>query len=116
MRFEIRDTDKDKPSKPMGYFEVTMGKIMGSKAQMLEVLLKDSGNNTAGLVLRAVTMDEAIHEETAGTPLVAPQKDPCFTDFLRGGWYINIAVAIDYTASNGDPNEEDSLHFMGPKN
>jgi hypothetical protein len=76
LRFEIRDTDMDKPSKPMGYFEVTMGKIMGSKAQMIEVLLKDAGNNTAGLVLRAVTMDEAIHEETAGAPLVAPQKDP----------------------------------------
>ena len=27
-----------------------------------------------------------------------------------------LAVAIDYTASNGTPTDDDSLHFMGPSN
>jgi len=29
---------------------------------------------------------------------------------------MNLAIAIDYTASNGDPEEQDCLHFVGPNN
>lgn len=28
---------------------------------------------------------------------------PSFAEYLKGGWKINMSVAIDYTASNGDP-------------
>lgn len=41
---------------------------------------------------------------------------PHFTDYLRSGWEIGLAIAIDYTASNGEPRSPDSLHFMGPSN
>ena len=37
-------------------------------------------------------------------------------DYLGNGWQINCAFAIDYTGSNGPPDEEDSLHFIGPSN
>lgn len=43
-------------------------------------------------------------------------QKPTFVDYLRSGWGISLAVAIDYTASNGDPARADSLHFMGPNN
>eukprot|EP00904_Undaria_pinnatifida_P009983 jgi/Undpi1/6114/HiC_scaffold_20.g08599.m1 len=39
---------------------------------------------------------------------------PSFFDFLAGGMEMQFAVAIDYTASNGDPNLPDSLHFHDP--
>ena len=35
---------------------------------------------------------------------------------MGNGWQINCAFAIDYTGSNGPPDEEDSLHFIGPSN
>ena len=35
-----------------------------------------------------------------------------FADFLRSGWYINMSVAIDYTASNGDPQDPESFHYL----
>ena len=41
---------------------------------------------------------------------------PSFVDYLRGGWHISLAVAIDFTASNGDPSHPRSLHAMGPQN
>ena len=28
---------------------------------------------------------------------------PSFVDYLKGGWRISLAVAIDFTASNGHP-------------
>ncbi len=39
---------------------------------------------------------------------------PCFMDYLRSGWAINMSFAIDFTASNGERNEPGSLHFMDP--
>jgi hypothetical protein len=33
-----------------------------------------------------------------------------FTDYLKSGWKINMSVAIDFTASNGEPSEKNSLH------
>ena len=41
---------------------------------------------------------------------------PSFVDYLRGGWQISLAVAIDFTASNGNPLDQRSLHFSGPQN
>lgn len=35
-------------------------------------------------------------------------------DFIRGGHQINLTVAIDFTASNGDPRNSTSLHFNSP--
>lgn len=39
---------------------------------------------------------------------------PSFTDYLRGGLQLNMIVAIDFTGSNGNPKDKNSLHFMSP--
>lgn len=36
-----------------------------------------------------------------------------FVDFLKSGLQINLAVAIDFTGSNGVPTSPQSLHYMG---
>ena len=41
---------------------------------------------------------------------------PSFLDYLRGGTQISIVGAIDYTASNGQPQQPSSLHYLGPNN
>jgi hypothetical protein len=38
-----------------------------------------------------------------------------FTDFLHGGLSINLVVGIDFTASNKDPSDPKSLHYLKPK-
>ena len=40
-------------------------------------------------------------------------KNYSFIDYLRGGMQINLTVAIDFTASNGKPNNEKSYHYLG---
>ena len=40
---------------------------------------------------------------------------PSFAEYLKGGWKINMSVAIDYTASNGDPSCSSSLHYISEK-
>lgn len=42
-------------------------------------------------------------------------EQPSFVDYLKAGWYINMTVAIDFTASNGELHRlEDPL--VGSKN
>ncbi|XP_070558372.1 copine-8-like isoform X2 [Ptychodera flava] len=42
------------------------------------------------------------------------EKVHSFLDFIRGGTQINFTVAIDFTASNGNPSQPTSLHYINP--
>ncbi|XP_070300698.1 copine-9-like isoform X1 [Salvelinus sp. IW2-2015] len=42
------------------------------------------------------------------------ESEYTFVDFIRGGTQLNFTVAIDFTASNGDPSQPTSLHYMNP--
>ncbi|XP_051115283.1 protein BONZAI 1 [Andrographis paniculata] len=37
-----------------------------------------------------------------------------FLDYLVGGYELNFMVAVDFTASNGNPRLPDSLHYIDP--
>ena len=37
-------------------------------------------------------------------------QKPSFVEYLRSGWFINMTCAIDFTASNGEVFEANSLH------
>uniref|UniRef100_H2YHH5 C2 domain-containing protein n=1 Tax=Ciona savignyi TaxID=51511 RepID=H2YHH5_CIOSA len=41
-------------------------------------------------------------------------KQFSFLDYIRGGTELNFVVAIDFTASNGNPNQPSSLHYIHP--
>lgn len=43
---------------------------------------------------------------------VIVEYHPTFTEFIAGGAEISLVVAIDFTASNGDPINPDSLHYL----
>ena len=40
------------------------------------------------------------------------QKRYTFLEYIFGGCEISLAVAVDYTLSNGDPNDRNSLHYF----
>ena len=35
---------------------------------------------------------------------------------MKADWQMQLTVAIDYTLSNGEPNDPASLHHAGPQN
>jgi hypothetical protein len=43
------------------------------------------------------------------------ESQPTFVEYLQGGVSMNFSVAIDFTASNGDPRNPNSLHFQDPR-
>nr|XP_004558721.1 copine-5 isoform X1 [Maylandia zebra] len=42
------------------------------------------------------------------------ESEHTFLDYIRGGTQIHFTVAIDFTASNGNPSQSTSLHYMNP--
>eukprot|EP00741_Cyanophora_paradoxa_P008127 tig00001264_g7864.t1 len=59
-----------------------------------------------------VNMGQTEHFGIVRLERAALKKQPTFTDYVSGGCEINLAVAIDFTASNGDPRLATSLHTM----
>ncbi|XP_013395668.1 copine-3 isoform X3 [Lingula anatina] len=41
-------------------------------------------------------------------------KEYSFLDYVFGGMQINFTVGVDFTASNGDPKNASSLHYINP--
>lgn len=37
-----------------------------------------------------------------------------FLDYIKSGVQLHFSVAVDFTASNGDPRSPDSLHYLNP--
>ncbi|KAI6197602.1 hypothetical protein M3Y94_01244000 [Aphelenchoides besseyi] len=42
------------------------------------------------------------------------RKEHTFLDFVAGGLQLEFAVSVDLTASNGQVNDPQSLHYLGP--
>ncbi|XP_041417692.1 copine-9 [Xenopus laevis] len=42
------------------------------------------------------------------------ESEYTFVDYIKGGTQLNFTVAIDFTASNGNPSQPTSLHYMNP--
>jgi len=45
---------------------------------------------------------------------VVIEEQPSFLDFIQGGTQVNFTLAVDFTGSNGNPNEPRSLHYRNP--
>ena len=74
--------------------------------------LIDSYSNKTPLKLRRDGKDKSYGEIYAGSAEIEHQ--PSFAEYLSRGLQINLAVSVDFTGSNGDPRQPNSLHYMNP--
>uniref|UniRef100_A0A8C5JAE4 Copine C-terminal domain-containing protein n=1 Tax=Junco hyemalis TaxID=40217 RepID=A0A8C5JAE4_JUNHY len=42
------------------------------------------------------------------------EAEHTFLDYIKGGTQLSFTVAIDFTASNGNPSQPTSLHYLSP--
>lgn len=66
--------------------------------------------------LRELTFRRKGTRKTYGTLFIVKKKlrqKHSFLEFISAGMEIQLMVAIDFTASNGDPRDRNSLHFQG---
>ncbi|XAR52531.1 hypothetical protein NMG60_11020661 [Bertholletia excelsa] len=112
----------------------------GSKENPLLVECFDfntSGNHEIiGKLQKSVADLEKLYRERVGVNFVLPsshshahekvlkgqlfvdgfceKKQYSFVDYISSGFELNFMVAIDFTASNGNPHFPDSLHYIHP--
>jgi Copine/C2 domain len=127
MKVIVWDHRQSGKHKPMGEFETTMRGFMAVKGEDDGFTLKKLEDDVGSIqVIDATLVGVPQEQQEAASPSSAPgaaegarpqkqrQKRPEFVDYLSGGCQISLAVAIDFTASNGDPREPDTPHYFHP--
>uniref|UniRef100_A0A2N9GI06 C2 domain-containing protein n=1 Tax=Fagus sylvatica TaxID=28930 RepID=A0A2N9GI06_FAGSY len=95
-----------------------------------------SGNHVLiGKLQKSVADLEKLHKDRSGANLTFPsshqghekvlkgqlfvdqfceKQQYSFLDYISSGFELNFMVAVDFTASNGNPRSPDSLHYIDP--
>uniref|UniRef100_K7F937 C2 domain-containing protein n=1 Tax=Pelodiscus sinensis TaxID=13735 RepID=K7F937_PELSI len=89
-----------------------IGEFTTTFREMQEV---SSGKESSWDVVSVRYPPTSLHLSGNGVVPCSVEKVHTFLDYIMGGLQIYFSVAIDFTASNGDPRSEHSLHFINPK-
>ncbi|XP_030645887.1 copine-8 [Chanos chanos] len=106
IKIEVYDWDRDGGHDYIGEFSTTYRELCKGQSQfnVYEVLnpkkkkKKKKYLNSGTVTLLSCLVDIEV----------------TFLDYIKGGTQINFTVAIDFTASNGNPSQPTSLHYMSP--
>lgn len=96
-------------NKIQGRVEVMDAKIIGGRSREQD----DTPNTSSSTPVAQVTEQIAATSVSVPNPVTPPNAPrPEFIDYLTGGCQISLAVAIDFTASNGDPRVPGTPHYF----
>jgi len=101
LRIEVFDYEKSGRHQPMGIVDTSVRALVASAGQKLNVVEMEKKKKSSSYVNSGVLSCNGAYIE----------KHPSMTDFIIGGCEISLMVAIDFTGSNGDPQQSDSLHY-----
>lgn len=107
IRFELVDHALNM-ERHLGFFETTINSLKaGSKQQQTQV---------SDLLQQRTTLGRSSTTKTTQSKVMISNfkiiNQASFLDYIRAGAQIHFVIAIDFTASNGDPNYPDSLHYL----
>jgi len=125
MKVVVRDYRRRGRHLDIGEFETTMQRFVDAKNEGGDVdedagfTLHRNDKKTGNVLIIQAGVSPSVRETSDGelVPLSRQQSvksKPEFIDYLTGGCQISLAVAIDFTASNGDPREEGTPHYFYP--
>jgi len=104
LMIECWDWNKSSEHEIIGMFKTTVREILSGKKEFelinSKIQQKKKGSYKNSGVIRVV-QSELINNYT-------------FVDYLQGGCEVSLIVAIDFTASNGNPALPNSLHYNNP--
>ena len=104
LKIEVFDHESSGEHKFMGEVNTTLRLLMQNGAttgfDILEPMKKTKSGYTNSGKLKCIDARLEHH--------------PSFTEYLRGGLEMSLMIAIDFTASNGDPRDRRSLHHLDP--
>ena len=97
IRITVLDYYKHKAAVPIGQFDTTFARLSEQIQQSIPFI--NSNHKEKGqIVVKSFNLIQKFS----------------FYDYLRGGVQLNLITAIDFTASNRDPEDPRSLHYFSP--
>jgi len=98
LKITFYDFHKNNSPKLIGFTETSLSRLTESTGQLVEIK-NEKRESTGKFKVEMITINQKYS----------------FYDFLRGGLQLNLITAIDFTASNRDPRDPNSLHFISPQ-
>ena len=126
----IYDYESSGKHVPMGMIETSVRELVKACKSASRLNVNNKGKVTGNIVVHtaSVTGDEGSLEEqitkldvsessappSPSSAVIPPPRrtSPTFLDYIHGGCEMQLCVAIDFTASNGDPRDRGTLHYL----
>lgn len=111
----------------MGDFEMSVNGFKAAAQRNEGIKLKKKGKDTGTIniekadvagVSEIAEITQRVAATSVSTPAGAATFVPAahggasFIDYVSGGCELNVAIAIDFTGSNGDPRKPGTLHHL----
>ncbi|XP_055960946.1 protein BONZAI 3 isoform X2 [Mercurialis annua] len=90
---------------------VLIGKVQKSVSDLEKVHIERSGVNFISASHRG---REKVLKGQLFVERFLEKEQYSFLDYISSGFELNFMVAVDFTASNGNPRNPDSLHYIDP--
>jgi len=105
LEFVVYDYDSDGSHDLIGSFQTTLKQL--SQASSSEFpLINEKRKAKKGAKYK--------NSGTLHINSLKREKLHTFLDYIQGGMQVNITMALDFTGSNGHPQDPNSLHYMHP--
>jgi len=106
LRLEVWDWDSDGTHDFIGSCQVDVSQLMD--------MCKNSRPRDVINANKKAKKKKYVNSGTVSVDFVNVIKNHTMLEYLRGGTEISFIACIDYTASNGSPQDPQSLHYMSP--
>lgn len=105
LKISVKDFVSSGNHKPFGNFYTTVRKLSGGEDNTYWVINEDKKKRKGNAYKYSgiVSVNKALIRQIY-----------TFLDYIKGGTEINAFIAIDFTASNGNPQDPNSLHHVNP--
>lgn len=101
IKFEVYDEDRMNDDDYMGEFTATVNQLLEWSGLDSQVSLTDTTKSNKKVGKVTIGFAEII-------------RIPTMLDYIAGGCEIKLMVGVDYTGSNGEPSNPNSLHYIDP--
>jgi len=98
LKFEVLHANSNSNNVLIGATDISINQFLEGGVKEFTLTASD-GKTSAG---------------TIGVKNINLRKEYAFIDFITAGFEINLISAVDFTASNGNPGDSGSLHYINP--
>lgn len=103
----------------MGKFETTVNALVESyldddTTRCMTLVGRGGETGSIFVEMAQVSLPEGDPNLMSARNSILERRRPDFVEYINGGCDIKVTVGIDYSASNGHPRDDESLHYLDP--